>query len=277
MFGVSPAVAQSPNSDFTANYLFSYLTVDNGLPNNFVDAIYKDSHGFMWICTMGGGLVKHDGYNFVHFNNRSDYQIKSNYVHSVCEDNFDRLWIATENGVNIMDLSTYGAAKSLTDSCINVNGINNTTIFKIVKDSRGSIWVTTRSSIIRFDFDSRGNVANINVLHPGTKLNSAVTGMYELDGQMLAGINNRLMKIASDDKGNLVASPFHQVHSCQRKRPLDRHRRWTFPLQLHSRKRQGILSRRPQPSFNQSKPHLRPPTDEQRNVDCWHVEGIEFL
>jgi ligand-binding sensor domain-containing protein len=135
MLGVSPAVAQSPNSDFTANYLFSYLTVDNGLPNNFVDAIYKDSHGFMWICTMGGGLVKHDGYNFVHFNNRSDYQIKSNYVHSVCEDNFDRLWIATENGVNIMDLSTYGAAKSLTDSCINVNGINNTTIFKIVKDS----------------------------------------------------------------------------------------------------------------------------------------------
>ncbi len=208
MLGVSPAVAQSPNSDFTANYLFSYLTVDNGLPNNFVDAIYKDSHGFMWICTMGGGLVKHDGYNFVHFNNRSDYQIKSNYVHSVCEDNFDRLWIATENGVNIMDLSTYGAAKSLMDSCINVNGINNTTIFKIVKDSRGSIWVTTRSSIIRFDFDSRGNVANINVLHPGTKLNSAVTGMYELDGQMLAGINNRLMKLVADDKGNLVASPF---------------------------------------------------------------------
>ena len=208
MFGALPVVAQSPSGDFASNYLFSYLTVDNGLPNNFVDGIYKDSHGFIWICTMGGGLLKHDGYNFVHFNNRSDYRIKSNYVHSVCEDNHDRLWIATDNGINIMDLSTYGAAKSLSDSSINVMGVANTTVFKIVKDSRGSIWVTTRNSVIRFDFDSRGGVTNINVLHPGTKLNSAVTALYELDGQMIAGVNNRLMKLVADDKGNLVASPF---------------------------------------------------------------------
>lgn len=204
----SASAQDNGGGEFASNYLFSYLTVDNGLPNNFVDGIYKDSHGFVWICTMGGGLLKHDGYNFVHFNNRSDYQIKSNYVHCVCEDYFDRLWIATDNGINIMDLSTYGAAKSLTDSSLTVLGVNTNTVYKIVKDSRGCIWVTTRSSVVRFDFDSRGGVSNINVLHPGTKINNPVAALYELDGQMLAGVNNRLMKLVADDKGNLVASPF---------------------------------------------------------------------
>ncbi|MBR4272509.1 MAG: response regulator [Bacteroidales bacterium] len=200
------AVAQD-NDDFAANYLFSYITVSNGLPNNFVDGIYKDSHGFMWICMSGGGLLKHDGYNFVYFNNHSDYRLKSNYVRSVCEDNYDRLWIATENGIDVMDLSTYNKA-ALPDVDNDDSVVFNQPATKVVKDSRGSIWVTTSRSISRFDFDARGNITNIYNLHPGTRINNPVTALYELDGQMLAGINNRLMKIASDDKGNLVASPY---------------------------------------------------------------------
>ena len=44
------AVAQD-NDDFAANYLFSYITVSNGLPNNFVDGIYKDSLGLCgYVC-----------------------------------------------------------------------------------------------------------------------------------------------------------------------------------------------------------------------------------
>ena len=190
------ARAQSDNDDFAANYLFSYITVSNGLPNNFVDGIYKDSHGFMWICMSGGGLLKHDGYNFVYFNNHSDYRLKSNYVRSVCEDNYDRLWIATENGIDVMDLSTYNKA-ALPDVDNDDSVVFNQPATKVVKDSRGSIWVTTSRSISRFDFDARGNITNIYNLHPGTRINNPVTALYELDGQMLAGINNRLMKIAA--------------------------------------------------------------------------------
>ncbi|MCR5456441.1 MAG: response regulator [Bacteroidales bacterium] len=197
--------SQSANEDFAANYLFSYLTVSNGLPNNFVNSIYKDSHGFMWIGMAGGGLIKYDGYNFVNFNNHSDYRLKSNYVRCVCEDNFDRLWIASENGIDIMDLSTYDKALSIAEN--DVTGFFNKATTKIVKDSRGCIWITTSNSIYRVDFDTKGNITNIYNLHPGTRISNPVTALYELDGQMLAGINNRLMKLIIDDKGNLVASP----------------------------------------------------------------------
>ncbi len=206
VLGAASAAAQTADDEFASNYLFSYLTVDNGLPNNFVDGIYKDSRGFVWICTSGGGLLRHDGSNLVHFNNRSDYRLKSNYVRCVCEDNFDRLWIASENGIDIMDLATYG--KSAVSAEDGAAGIYNTSTYKVIKDSRGCIWATTRNSVTRFEFDARGNVVGVNTLHPGTKVNYAVTALYELDGQMIAGINNRLMTLVADDKGNLVASPF---------------------------------------------------------------------
>ena len=50
---------------FTAashNYMFKHLEVKDGLSNNQVNAIYKDSHGFMWFGT-ASGLNRYDGYD----------------------------------------------------------------------------------------------------------------------------------------------------------------------------------------------------------------------
>ena len=55
-------------SNSLLRYNISYLTMQNGLPHNFVDDIYKDSQGFLWISTAGGGLARYDGYEFVNFN-----------------------------------------------------------------------------------------------------------------------------------------------------------------------------------------------------------------
>lgn len=49
---------------FADGYNISYITMNEGLPNNFIDDIYKDSHGFLWISTQGGGLSRYDGYDF---------------------------------------------------------------------------------------------------------------------------------------------------------------------------------------------------------------------
>ena len=71
--------------------LFSYLTVENGMPNNFANDIYKDSRGFIWISTYGGGLLRYDGYDFKIFNTRTAVPIKSNFAAQCVEDNFHRL------------------------------------------------------------------------------------------------------------------------------------------------------------------------------------------
>lgn len=49
----------------TERYNQSYLNLSNGLPHNNVSDIFKDSNGFLWISTYGGGLVRYDGYDMV--------------------------------------------------------------------------------------------------------------------------------------------------------------------------------------------------------------------
>ena len=61
----------------------------------------------MWISTAGGGLSRYDGYEFVNYTpNNHQCKLKSNFIRNVCEDAFQRLWIVSEGGTDIIDLST---------------------------------------------------------------------------------------------------------------------------------------------------------------------------
>ena len=45
------------------DYNFKNFTTRNGLPHNYINDIYKDSAGFVWIATRNG-VCRYDGYNF---------------------------------------------------------------------------------------------------------------------------------------------------------------------------------------------------------------------
>ena len=76
-------------------YLASYLNMATGMPNNYADDIFKDSYGFVWISTHGGGLVRYDGYQMTSLGyTASPIALHSNSTRNVCEDRFRRLWIA---------------------------------------------------------------------------------------------------------------------------------------------------------------------------------------
>jgi ligand-binding sensor domain-containing protein len=58
-----------------SNEYFKKITVAEGLSNNFVRAIYKDSGGFIWLGTLDG-LDRFDGTNIKSFKNKfpEEYQ-----------------------------------------------------------------------------------------------------------------------------------------------------------------------------------------------------------
>ncbi|MFA6727281.1 MAG: two-component regulator propeller domain-containing protein [Prevotella sp.] len=94
-------------SALVERYNCSILNMSGGLPNNFVDDIYPDSNGFIWISTHGGGLVRYDGYAYQYFGvGNQGISLESNTCRNVYEDNFHRLWIAFEEGVEVLDLET---------------------------------------------------------------------------------------------------------------------------------------------------------------------------
>lgn len=88
-------------------YQFSHIDFTQGLSNNQVNVIRKDSRGFMWLGTMSG-LNRYDGYQFKIFrHNISDsLSISDDFISGIAEDPNKKLWIGTRNGYNIYDPET---------------------------------------------------------------------------------------------------------------------------------------------------------------------------
>ena len=84
------------------DYMFKHLEVKDGLSNNQVTAIYRDSRGFMWFGT-ASGLNRYDGYEVKVYRNQSGNpnSLPDNYVVSIQEDCDGRLWIRTGSGYSI--------------------------------------------------------------------------------------------------------------------------------------------------------------------------------
>jgi signal transduction histidine kinase/ligand-binding sensor domain-containing protein/DNA-binding response OmpR family regulator len=81
-------------------YMFKHLEVRDGLPNNQINAIFKDSEGFMWFGT-ASGLVRYDGYCFKIFRNyeADKTSLPDNYIENIFEDGDGRLWVCTGQSV----------------------------------------------------------------------------------------------------------------------------------------------------------------------------------
>src|SRR5713226_3852398 len=71
-------------------------TVADGLPNNVINKIVRDSRGFLWFCT-GEGLSRFDGYSFTNFG--VDQGLPHTTVNDFLETRSCELWIATNGGL----------------------------------------------------------------------------------------------------------------------------------------------------------------------------------
>ncbi|MDR1762807.1 MAG: response regulator [Dysgonamonadaceae bacterium] len=198
--------AASLNADsgetFTSRYNTAYITMDNGLLHNFIDDIYRDSRGFLWISTGGGGLSRYDGYDFIHYNtNTLPVKLKSNFISNVCEDDFSRLWIASEGGIDVVDLKTLKNC-----SLREISTLEYLPAFRIIKDSKGCIWIFCGNSLNKICFDEKGNIGEIFTLsHSLRRIRAIALKDIDGDGNIWAGLDNRVCKIYQSDGGTLKA------------------------------------------------------------------------
>ena len=144
----------------------SYLNMAAGMPNNFADDIFQDSYGFVWISTHGGGLVRYDGFNFVNFGLGSNaISLRSNSCRNVYEDHFRRLWIAFEEGPQVLDLNTM---QPIVPPCENEKveaqlkkALKNSSSNRMYCDAKGNIWMISINLLTRFGFNEKGEVNSV--------------------------------------------------------------------------------------------------------------------
>ena len=78
--------AEGTAGKWSERYNFTAITMDEGLPHNFVDDILKDSQGFLWIATRGEGIARYDGYEFTAFHmGNTRIKLRSNFINKLCE------------------------------------------------------------------------------------------------------------------------------------------------------------------------------------------------
>lgn len=73
----------------------AYTTAD-GLPNNVINRIVRDSRGFLWFCT-ADGLSRFDGYTFTNYG--TDQGLPHPTVNDLLETATGEYWVATNAGL----------------------------------------------------------------------------------------------------------------------------------------------------------------------------------
>lgn len=141
----------------TERFNLSYLDLSNGLPHNNVSALYTDSNGFLWIGTYGGGLVRYDGYGMM----QPVLSLNSNSCKAIAEDRFKRLWVAFDEGTNVIDLRTmHPVVPKMADG--DVSQILSEPGVKTYCDALGRVWLITNHHVYLLTFDEAGQVSCVS-------------------------------------------------------------------------------------------------------------------
>ena len=153
----SPAMQ---NSDATQpQYTRSVWKVQDGLPEDTVQALAETSDGFLWIGTTGG-LTRFDGTRFIQYGLNSPHSPGVNSVFCLEPSRNGGLWIGTEGGglLHLLkgQVRSYGAAEGLTDSFVR----------SVLEDSHGVVWVGTDSGLFQVEGDRVRRVAMAAGMEP---------------------------------------------------------------------------------------------------------------
>lgn len=127
-----------------------HYTMNDGIPETYVNWISQDSRGFIWLATWHG-LLKFDGYKFITYkrNPASANSLGHNIVTGLWEDHHGRLWVAHAGGLDLFNPQTeafHHFSGPSADSKWKVN--------KIRVRKNGKIWICTNNGVFIADTET---------------------------------------------------------------------------------------------------------------------------
>ena len=160
-------------------------TVDQGIPQNQVLAVFRDSTGYLWIGTYSG-LARYNGHGWAVFDKRRG--LTRNHITSITEDGRGRILAGTrEGGLNLFDGSEFqGFPES--------DFLGACTVADLLTDRRGRVWIAAKEGLAVLD----GEKARLVLDSGGESLKFCNTLWERADGTIWVGMREGLAFIERD-------------------------------------------------------------------------------
>jgi signal transduction histidine kinase/ligand-binding sensor domain-containing protein len=161
------------------------MSNDKTLPlNAYIRDIKEDKDGNIWIGTHGGGMAELNllSGKFTIYNSTNS-PMPNDKVQSICIDSQGKVWAGTFGG----GLVSFNPYSKQFESYSEKNGLQNNTVYTVIEDQVGLIWVSTNNGISSINPRTK-KVNNYNY-HNGIQHNNFVRGAGTLltNGTLLFG------------------------------------------------------------------------------------------
>ena len=166
-------------------YNFRTYSIDAGLSQSQITSIYQDSEDFLWLSTLGGGVNRFDGKNFVHYS--KDDGLPSNVIWNIAGNKAGNIWLATERGISKFDGFSFSNIKTHLPN-------NGSTTWSVYLDKKGQVWAggqygpcrIENDSMVFFDQDTSLQAAAVSSIFEDSDGNmwfgSLGAGLWKYDG-----------------------------------------------------------------------------------------------
>jgi signal transduction histidine kinase/ligand-binding sensor domain-containing protein len=161
------------------------LSNDIRLPvNGYIRDIEEDKLGNIWIATHGGGIAVFQPPlgKFIVYNTSNSY-LPNDKVQTLLQVHLGNIWAGTFGGGVVMFNREINKFIPFSEN----NGLQNNTVYEILEDKKGLIWVSTNKGISSIDITTK-KINNYNY-HNGVQNNNFVhgAGMISSLGELFFG------------------------------------------------------------------------------------------
>ena len=204
---------------FLGGEVIRYTTRD-GLGNDLVLSLLRDSAGTLWVGTYGGGLGRFRDGAFASFTSKNG--LSNDLVFSMFEDREGSLWVGTAGGLDRLrdgKFVPFGTSEGLSDDMVwcvqegsdgalwagtrlglnrlkdgkvtrfgRKDGLADEMVWSVLEDSRGDLWIGTKGGLNRL---SKGRMTRYSTSE-GLTSNAILCLVEDLNGDILIGTEGGL-------------------------------------------------------------------------------------
>ena len=132
----------------------------NGLENEYVMAIYKDTNNIIWVGTDGGGIyLMKDEEIISHIT--SEDGLAGNVIFKITQNLDGAFWICSGSGITrCPDFDSRKGKPTVYENLGSDNGMGTDSMFQIIADTSNTLWITSNHGISSITLDELLNTVN---------------------------------------------------------------------------------------------------------------------